>query len=100
MRETFEGRRHSLATFRFVVSLFVVLVIAFVIGQAVTYYSIRSERERQVLRLCRNSNEGRAALRSILVLAQTQSDNPNSSFWGRSLNLVKPVDCENVIDGG
>lgn len=100
MRETFEGRRHSLATFRFVVGLFVVLAIAFVIGQAVTFYAIRNEREQQVLRLCNNSNEGRAALRAILTLARTQSERPRDPFWDRSLALVRPVNCENVIDGG
>lgn len=58
MREKIEGHPHYLATWRGVLALFVIGVLAFTAGQAATFYKLRTERSERLAQLnAINSNQ-------------------------------------------
>lgn len=92
VREQIEGHR-SLPTFRFVVGLFLVLSVAFVVGQAATFYKIGNERQKQLNELCSQVEGLRMNIRDFLDERSSTSDKLIREYFDR-------VDCQKVTDAG
>lgn len=103
-----EGTTHSVATFRFVMTLFVVGVIAFCMSQFVTYYVVAREQEDRQQGQCEVANTNRTVLRDLLELARQRSqENPDltpeqrsssEAFYERALSRTTPIDCSHLTE--
>jgi hypothetical protein len=78
-----------MASYRFVVSVFVLLALLIVAAQTINFYVIRHERERQLRHLCAEVDQVRMGIRDFLEQRTEVPDSQINRYFAK-------VDCDGL----